>query len=522
MNNSFLITKSLLDIINVEYTESYLVKSFRTHHKNNTLLCISNILSKYSILSEAIKIDSSRFLDIPHPAIVQIEKEGSYLFYLITDLTDDVITIVNENNNYSKIKTKQFFKIWTGVCLIIEVDSSSGEPGIKNRKNKSRYLNLVKFSGAILLLTWYISSLIGNVKLFEAIFLIINIFGLITSSFLLLHEIDSSNSTLKKFCSSGDNFNCNSVLKSKYSNIFNIDFLSLSIVSFSYFLSSTLTPLVYSFSSNVLSFVSLLSIISFPIIAISLYYQAFVIKKWCKLCLIILATLTLQSLLVISVDNLSYISYSLNNEILLFVSIMLITIASWEFIKRIMKTQKETILLEKTLNGIKFRPNIFENILNSQDKIKNSTKGLGIEFSNSNAKIDVIKVCNPYCEPCASAHPKLERLMKLGLINLQILFIPSANDPRSIPVSHFLTLDKNESKSIVEKAIVDWYSLESKDYEKYLELYPTQVNFEGLKEKINNMSNWCKNEKITQTPTFFINNRKLPNEYKIDDLIELL
>lgn len=40
--------------------------------------------------------------------------------------------------------------------------------------------------------------------------------------------------------------------------------------------------------------------------------------------------------------------------------------------------------------------------------------------------------------------------------------------------------------------------------------------------KIDAMHDWCKAEQITHTPTLFINGYQLPQEYSIEDLIEVL
>ena len=74
----------------------------------------------------------------------------------------------------------------------------------------------------------------------------------------------------------------------------------------------------------------------------------------------------------------------------------------------------------------------------------------------------------------------------------------------------------------MENALNDWYSSESKSYEKFAKSHPIQADIESQKEKIKAMTHWCQKENITQTPTIYINNYELPVEYKVDDLIELV
>ena len=60
--------------------------------------------------------------------------------------------------------------------------------------------------------------------------------------------------------------------------------------------------------------------------------------------------------------------------------------------------------------------NVLEGLLVKSRKIETRTEGLGISIYNESAKYHIIKVCNPYCGPCAKAHPVLEDLVNAGKI----------------------------------------------------------------------------------------------------------
>ena len=61
---------------------------------------------------------------------------------------------------------------------------------------------------------------------------------------------------------------------------------------------------------------------------------------------------------------------------------------------------------------IKYNPQIFEALLLKQKKIEQCTESLGITLGDVSAKNTLIKVCNPYCGPCAKAHPEIEKLLE--------------------------------------------------------------------------------------------------------------
>lgn len=128
---------------------------------------------------------------------------------------------------------------------------------------------------------------------------------------------------------------------------------------------------------------------------------------------------------------------------------------------------------------------------------------MGITLYNDNSKYQVIKVCNPYCGPCANAHPLLGSLANTGKINLQILFMvrASGEDAKAKPVSHFLAIDELGDRSRTQQALDDWYLADKKDYELFSAKYPMNGELEKQTTKIEAMRQWCDAEKITHTPT---------------------
>jgi len=67
-----------------------------------------------------------------------------------------------------------------------------------------------------------------------------------------------------------------------------------------------------------------------------------------------------------------------------------------------------------------------------------------------------------------------------------------------------------------------WYTAEPKDYDAFAKQYPMNGELQNQSQKIALMQQWCEAEKITHTPTIFINGHELPGEYLVDDLKEVL
>ena len=134
----------------------------------------------------------------------------------------------------------------------------------------------------------------------------------------------------------------------------------------------------------------------------------------------------------------------------------------------------------------------------------------------------IIKVCSPYCGPCAKAHPKIEALLEQNTnVKAKIIFsIPNDEANAGIkPVRHLLAIaEKGNNEEKIKQSLDDWYLPETKNYELFAAKYP--MNGELLKQgnKIAAMDKWCKAMDIHFTPTIFINGHQLPDAYSIEDL----
>ncbi|WP_208874432.1 cysteine peptidase family C39 domain-containing protein, partial [Polaribacter reichenbachii] len=522
-------TKRILNILNVKNTKKYIEDNIISHPEYPSLLVVSDTLEKYNIETLAIKIDKEKLDSIPLPFIVQVKNHGTSVFFVIKNILENEIEYYDDKNKLVKTSKDDFSKKWTGVCLLAEKNQDSKEVDIEKKVLSSRILKGLKICIVVFTLFWLSINLRNseaNTTLtsisFIGVYTILKIIGLITSGMLLWFDVDQYNPTLQNFCTGGNKkIDCNSVLTSKHSKILN-GFLSLSELSFSYFFGTLFFLIISAFSYSSLSISSLLSFTAIPIIIISIYYQAVIIKQWCKFCIITQAVLVSEIL--ISFFGELYKS-SLQLETLpIFLVLLLIPILVWKQIKPLLEQEKETNLHKRALKKIKNNPNVLEGLLLKSKKIETPTKGLGISITNKTAKYNVVKVCNPYCGPCAKAHPILEDLVHKGIINLQVLFTAKADekDKKFKPVAHFLEIDEQGNKTKTQQALDDWYSANKKEYDLFANKHPIKTELIKQKEKIKAMNSWCTIENITATPTIFINGNQLPKEYKIEDLTEVL
>jgi uncharacterized membrane protein/thiol-disulfide isomerase/thioredoxin len=369
-----------------------------------------------------------------------------------------------------------------------------------------------------------------NTNVFNAIYFIFKLIGLGASVLLLWYELDKHNPFLQQICTgAGKKSSCNAVLESKYAKFLGL--FTWSEIGFAYFFTGTFLMLIFGLAANGIFLLMILSISALIYIPYSIYYQYFKIRIWCPLCLLIQGVLLVEGLLSIytisTIDSLPGLLFNNINLALLFGSIFAFTIISWEFAAQKIKKAKEAAFAIGALSRIKNDPQIFTALLEKQKQIENLPDNLGIIIGNPNAATKIVKVCNPYCGPCAKAHAKLHKLLEqLNDLSVQIIFNTPLNtaDRRYQPTRHLLAIAESaELNKSLHIALDNWYGAEVKDYNRFAEAYPIPSTLHGDFDKsIEHMYNWCIANKITATPTMFINGYQLPKNYKIDEIAYIL
>lgn len=174
---------------------------------------------------------------------------------------------------------------------------------------------------------------------------------------------------------------------------------------------------------------------------------------------------------------------------------------------------------------IKSNLRIFESLLLRERTCTPPAIGMGITLGDPEAKNSIIKVCNPYCGPCAKAHPDIENLLRQNRdLKVTIIFTATgeADDRRTPPVQHLLAIAAGGDQADTQKALNDWYLAPTKDYEAFSAKHPLQGSLHKETAIIKQMDEWCRANEIRHTPTYFVNGHELPEIYSIADLDYLL
>src|SRR5690606_36770854 len=200
----------------------------------------------------------------------------------------------------------------------------------------------------------------------------------------------------------------------------------------------------------------------------SLFYQWRVVKQWCRLCLATQAVLLAQAGLVL------YEGWwrtggagSLTAPGLLSVLfVYLLVFILGEALAATGKRAKEGGESKLSFKRMKSNTRICESLLTRERALESPADGMGVILGNPDAPNTLIKVCNPYCGPCAKAHPDIENLLRQNRdLKVQIHSTDTREDGdnRTPPVRHLPAIASPGDQATTLRALDHWYVAGNKD-----------------------------------------------------------
>ncbi|PHS67153.1 MAG: hypothetical protein COB12_04465 [Flavobacterium sp.] len=470
-----------------------------------SIKAISDTLDYFGIENIVANVPKDALDQLPEYFLAVIEEDNAKSIAQVQN-KNNYLKLFVEDGTKKKVSVDEFKEIWNGTIIAIEKNNSPST-------NKS--ISLKKLTLPLLLIGLAtLTFLLFNKNIQTIIYTVFTLIGIFISYFIIRESFGIQDKSTSKICNSTENnTSCSDVINNKTSKLFGL--ISLSDASIIYFTSQLLIIGILGFNT---SFFIVLSIISIPIIFYSLYSQAFIIKKWCPLCLGIVSILISQIVV-------SFISpTSINFNLLFFIksfaiiaSMYLIWIISKKMISKALKLEPLKVEYFK----FKRNENLFLTLL-TKEKRKTETfieASSRITFGNPDAKFEIVSVTNPLCGFCTKAFESYDSLLKTfdNKLKLTVVFNVSSENTENpaTQISQRIIEIYQLNKEDAYKALKNWFEI--KDVDKWQEAYnkPTMLsNYESL----NSHYNWCLENDISYTPATLIGNYFFPKEYEVKDL----
>ncbi|MFL1896003.1 vitamin K epoxide reductase family protein [Aquimarina sp. 2-A2] len=413
----------------------------------------------------------------------------------------------------SKKVSLHFLEVrWKGIVLILNQAKD------KKIRNKSAG-NIRRNSLCGLTLVCALAFVLSQTNVSNSLFSLLSIFGFAASILSLEELFKLKTNPLDKFCSQSRQYDCESIINSKKWKLFN--YVSFSDLSFLFFLSQIVSYSIMTLAGQESAYFFYQTIAlgaSIPFVLISLYYQRFVEKKWCPICLTLSGILSTQlCLLVLFIEP----STSMNLEsLLLFTFIQMIIIGGWFGVKNIL-TQLHTLKENKITDTRLLRNySLFRYTIKGQKRHDLNTNQL-ITKPNNNQQLIVTLITNPFCEHCKKAHASIkeiqarynDRIALQTILNVDIL---DESDNDKLICQNMMAMQLNGENKKFAAALDDWFTYENES--KWLTTYAGEFDEQVIEKKFINQKNWCIQNQIDFTPGLFINGYFYPKIYAIEHL----
>lgn len=498
-----------LMLLGAKTTFTKVKSELHSHPYYPSLRSITDLFDKYKIENVPIQIGTHQFREMQVPFLAHLKSNGG-----------EFVLVENLDNILCKIP--DFFKRSSGIILTAVKANNILYLNDHSRKRLDQGV-MVWTTGFICVLMCLLIFSAIQVSFYLYIELaILSLTGIFFSWLIVSREIGIENTFADQFC--GEANTCNLVIKAKPIFFKSITWGDIGLIYFLSLLSSLLLATHSNSFNSLFDYVVLTSLSSIAFIIYSLFYQRIVVRKWCKLCLIINAILVLQFLAVMPF-LLSKGMKIFANDHLWWTAWLVLTGFGWLSIKEMIR---KSIMLKRSLieyERFKYKPELFEILLENGRKVDTESWENELQLGNSFSPIQLTVACSPYCGPCATAHVFLAKLIKDHNVGLKLRFAVKNTElnREKRQAMEYLLAWTFYHKDISERnnMIHDWFSY--MDLDKIKTKYPLiNRNESPAKDLITRNDNWAKQAKVKFTPTVFINGKELPNGYKIEELDKIL
>ncbi|MDQ8013221.1 MAG: vitamin K epoxide reductase family protein [Flavobacterium nitrogenifigens] len=493
--------------INIDQDEFEL--QAQSHPDYPSLLSIIDTLSFFNIENGALSVDATEIGLLPEQYLAILDATlGRPELYFIEKQANAYYAAKDHNR---KILSKdELEKRWSKTVILVE--KSDLTDVIPSNKSKLAGILPVLCAGMFALI---LLQHLAEIK--SVLFLIFPILGILFSIAALKDLFGAKSKLLNNFCNITAASSCTAIIDSKKWKIFEfINFSDLSIVFFSSQLFGLLFFLLARNTVSYFTFQKTLLFCAVPILLLSVYYQKNIEKKWCPICLAIIAVIICE----LAFAMLTQPSYDLQiDSLVIFCFILFSAALGWHKLKKILADLKD--MKESQLKSIRFMRNyeIFKNNLLSQERNKLAFSPIILGSRESELEISIIT--SPFCSYCKEAHEMLEKILLANKDSLKIKILINADienldeEKRTFfRILMTLYLDKGEDYFL--KAFHDWF--ENKSIKDWITKYSIPFDVHKIDPIYQQQHQWCIANDSHFTPGLFINEYPYPRFYERESL----
>lgn len=514
----YTLLKKLVVKNNIVVHQDELKLQLQSHPSYPSLHSVTGVLDHLNISNAAIRTPQTAAIleQLPKHFMAVTQEHGNEDVVLVTKGVGTVI-LHTASERKKTLTNTEFLDLWNGIVVAVEGDASSSTNRFSNK-------TMISVVGMIAMLGVSLYAILTTTS-FSATHFLLSIIGFAVSILIVKHDLGLQTQIENSFCNLSKTTSCEAVLNGKGSSLFGkIKLSDLSLVTFLGYLISVLISIASNIHIDAI--IGMLSLGGLTAAAYSIYYQAFSIKKWCPLCLGIVAVLILQATAVFLVNSTDFANIVSLQSLLVIALSFAIAVSAWFYLKSLIKNQKEFKTLAVKHQSFKRKFSIFNTLYNQEEKLDtNPSIANELVFGNIHAPITITLVTSPFCFYCKAAHKDIIDILQKAKndIKLQIRFMADPEQPENVlykMISEVLHIYHTQgAKASLD--VLDILYTDGTDLNDWV--LKTNIHYNPSYDKVMaKQLAWSKENKINFTPAFYVNDRPLPQEYDRKDILLFL
>lgn len=506
------IVEILLRELHIPFTHSYVGKVFDRMPYSESLWAIHKILEEYNIANATYRInDKGHIGNVKSPFVAEMDSG----FAVVTDVADERVTCKYADAVQSLPKD-DFIRQWTGVLLEVDADEAA-EPSYREHARRERWRTAIRMLTAVCVLAilgvslfLYVPSL---VRIPVSVLALLNGVGAGLSYLLIKKYLHIESKVASQLCSMFHQGDCN---KTETENVRVMGIWDLSEIGLAYFSANLMALLASPVAS--MQVMTAISAVSLPFTVWSLCYQKFRMKKWCPLCVYVMVVFWVQFAVLVLAGGLypSQIGLELVTGCIMMASGYVVLTF---LIHRYVMQQMEVLDVrqkDRTLLDLKYNKKYWEAALHSGKHYELDDVLTVMANDGDGEKPQITVIGNPYCNPCAKMHERLDMLKKH---DFSIQYILTVFNPEQIATVRRIIAAYRKDEGGTWDLLTDWYKTgRYADEQDFFSLQEADLQRSEVEATLLSQVNWIRRSKIYETPTVLVNGFKLPDEYQIEDL----
>lgn len=498
---------SLLEELNVPHTDYYTVRAYEEHPYKYTFYGIKSLCERYGVKTEGVLFkDKDEISKLPTPFLADYASD----YVLVKEISAER-AVFEIYGTTSSVLLDDFKESWGGHALLFQPDKDSEEPdyAVHKHNDLTSKLEWVAMATCCICILGFCAIFRATPTWVEILSIVLTMFGGMFSIILLSQQLKVRNSFVESVCHAFKKSSCNNVLESKAAKV--LGRYSWSEIGFSYFFVNFICLLLFAELTPTIAYVGVLAL---PYSLWSIWYQRH-LSQWCPFCLLVQVVIILQfALYLIGGVYMQSFHLHLLYAICLLAAYIVTALALNKFLPLL--TQSDELLQARwQYSHLKMNDKVFWSLLSSEKKYPSEESS--VIFGNRESKLRVTIFSNPYCNPCAAMHKRLQKLVDAGECQIQYYFT-SFKPEWNIINKYMIAVYQQLGAKKAWEVYTEWYDNGKYEEKKFFAAYNLDVKSEEVEKEFDRHEAWRENAGFNATPTLLVNGHKIPYGYVIEDI----